>query len=408
MTAKIMIVDDEIDISELIELQFIDQIESGKYDFIFAKNGLVALELLIEHPDTEMVLTDINMAGMDGLTLLKEIHAKYPNIKTIVVSAYGDMGNIRAAMNYGAFDFLTKPMDKRDLQIVIEKTVQVVEEERKILEELELSQKEKYRSEMELKTAATIQKALFPKEFPNVSNMAFSSFFRSATEAGGDWYGFMSYEDRYLYILIGDVTGHGVPAALVTASASATCVLTEYLQSYSKLKNLEEDHLIPSLLMDCLNKNVFRVGSSKYLMTFFGGCIDLRTGMMHFSNAAHQFPLIVRKNGDSRVLLNANPRLGETENVSFTEGQFLLQPGDLLFLYTDGLIENENPEGQMWGESRLKRYLKSYHQLPVKTLVDNLVDDVFKFYDGHPFDDDVTILACQVLAPFPEQSGFTI
>jgi len=125
---KIMSVDDEPDMELLIRQKFRKKIKNGEYEFVFAENGLEALTKLIEHPDIGIILTDINMPEMDGLTLLTKINElKNPTLKTVIVSAYGDMENIRTAMNRGAFDFATKPIDFEDLEITIKKTIQKVE-----------------------------------------------------------------------------------------------------------------------------------------------------------------------------------------------------------------------------------------------------------------------------------------
>jgi two-component system, NtrC family, sensor kinase len=126
MNAKILIVDDEPDLKELIAQKFGRNIRQGEFQFIFASNGIEALEKVRDNPDVDLVLTDLNMPQMDGLTLLLKLKTIKPILKTIVVSAYGDMENIRMAMNAGAYDFLTKPLDLQDLEITIQKTMQEV------------------------------------------------------------------------------------------------------------------------------------------------------------------------------------------------------------------------------------------------------------------------------------------
>src|SRR5680860_744416 len=122
--AKILVVDDEADLEVLIKQKFRKKIREKEYEFLFAENGKVALEKLIEEPDVDIVLSDINMPEMDGLTLLSKISELRPLLKSVIVSAYGDMENIRTAMNRGAFDFVTKPINFQDLTITIDKTIQ--------------------------------------------------------------------------------------------------------------------------------------------------------------------------------------------------------------------------------------------------------------------------------------------
>lgn len=124
--AKILVADDEMDLETLIRQKFRKQIRDEKYEFIFAMNGNDALEKLKQHPDINLVLSDINMPEMDGLTLLSVLNESNPMLKTVMVSAYGDMDNIRIAMNHGAFDFVCKPVNFEDLELTIEKTLQHV------------------------------------------------------------------------------------------------------------------------------------------------------------------------------------------------------------------------------------------------------------------------------------------
>ena len=120
---QILTVDDEPDLEPLILGRMRRQIRSGQYRFLFAKNGVQALEVLKEHQDVDIVISDINMPEMDGLTLLDQIRKVDPNIRAIIVSAYGDMKNIRTAMRRGAVDFITKPINFEDFEETIERTV---------------------------------------------------------------------------------------------------------------------------------------------------------------------------------------------------------------------------------------------------------------------------------------------
>lgn len=134
MKAKILVVDDESDLELLIKQKFRRQIREGKYEFVFAQNGVEALQQLQTHPDIDIVLSDINMPEMDGLTLLVKLSELNPIVKAVIVSAYGDMDNIRMAMNRGAFDFLCKPIQFDDLEVTMQKTLQYVAQLRDTLQ----------------------------------------------------------------------------------------------------------------------------------------------------------------------------------------------------------------------------------------------------------------------------------
>ena len=127
MTATILFVDDEPDLEPLVLQKFRNQIRDGSVSFMFARDGLEALQSIARHPHVDLVVSDINMPRMDGLSLLAKLQEAEDKKSTIIVSAYGDMSNIRTAMNRGAFDFLTKPIDFGDLEMTIDKTIRHVE-----------------------------------------------------------------------------------------------------------------------------------------------------------------------------------------------------------------------------------------------------------------------------------------
>ena len=127
MTAQILVVDDEPDLEALVLQKFRHQIRDGTISFLFAHDGVEALAALKAHGAVDLVVTDINMPRMDGLSLLQKLQESEESISTIIVSAYGDMTNIRTAMNRGAFDFLTKPIDFLDLETTIAKTIRHIE-----------------------------------------------------------------------------------------------------------------------------------------------------------------------------------------------------------------------------------------------------------------------------------------
>ncbi|MBL7860880.1 MAG: response regulator [Cyclobacteriaceae bacterium] len=132
--AKILVADDEADLEVLIKQKFRQKIREREYEFVFAINGKEALDKLQQHPDVDIVLSDINMPEMDGLTLLSRLQEGSPLVKAVIISAYGDMDNIRTAMNRGAFDFITKPINFDDLSLTMEKTLKQVLQTRQTLQ----------------------------------------------------------------------------------------------------------------------------------------------------------------------------------------------------------------------------------------------------------------------------------
>lgn len=141
MAVKVLVVDDEVDLQELVKRKFRREIRRGEFEFQFANDGSEALEKVRADPDIELVLSDINMPGMDGLTLLEHLGDYEDHLRTIIVSAYGDMENIRTAMNRGAFDFVTKPIDFQDLTITMKKTIDQLDVLKEAIEDRMLAER---------------------------------------------------------------------------------------------------------------------------------------------------------------------------------------------------------------------------------------------------------------------------
>jgi len=383
MKAKIMVVDDEVDLEPLIRQKFRRQIRDGVYDFVFAHNGLEALAKMIEEPEIRLVLSDINMPEMDGLTLLTKLkELKSPWLKTVIVSAYGDMENIRTAMNRGAFDFLTKPISFDDLEITINKTLEEINT-------LWLSQQEHDQLisiQQDLQTAHEIQQAILPKTFPPFPELKEFSIYASMTaakEVGGDFFDFFMIDNTRLGFVIGDVSGKGVTAAIFMA-VSRTLIRATGLKGISAVE-----------CMNYVNKLLCNESVSCMFVTVFYGILDTTNGEIEYVNAGHNPPYIVSGSQVSKVAMTDGTILGCLDDFIYRSGKTKLNPGDLLFLYTDGVTEAFNTAEQMYGEDRLENFLLAHHGQPIQEVVKGSVCDVMAFSAGVPQSDDITLLAIQ-------------
>lgn len=247
----------------------------------------------------------------------------------------------------------------------------------------------KLRMENELKTAAAVQRTLFPKEMPDCPEMDLASAYQLASETGGDWFGFMRGAHRQFYILIGDVTGHGTPAALIAAGIHSACnVIQNDIQT-------RKHNITPSNLMGIFNNLIYKTGYPDFLMTFFIASIDLDSGMMEYCNAGHNFPLVFKSTHEFRHLLNCNQRLGAKADLVFSQGQKQLENGDSIIFFTDGIIENCNPLGLPFSEKSLIRSWKKVSSLKMKDKINDLMTDFHEHIQNRALDDDVTVVACQ-------------
>ena len=214
---KILVVDDEPDLQMLMLQKFRRKVKAKEYEFLFAENGSEALDMVSSNSDVSLILSDINMPKMDGLTLLDELQSLQRNdLRTVIVSAYGDMDNIRTAMNRGAYDFVTKPIDFKDLETTIEKTLTEID---KFIRSKEMEQQlESLNRDLDM--AARIQQKILHQEFPVFpDDKRFDIFAKmiAAKHVGGDFYDFFKFDDDRLAFFIGDVGGKGVHAAFYMA-----------------------------------------------------------------------------------------------------------------------------------------------------------------------------------------------
>ena len=377
-----MVVDDEIDLEPLMLGKFRKQIRTGEYDFVFAHNGLEALAKLIEYPDIGIILSDINMPEMDGLTLLTKLkELKNPSLKTVIVSAYGDMDNIRTAMNRGAFDFVTKPINFDDLEITINKTLEEI-----IIQRMALMEHDQLVSiRHDLNVAREIQQGILPKTFPPFPHRTDFEIFASMTaakEVGGDFYDFFMIDPDRLGFVIGDVSGKGIPAAIFMA-VSRTLIRATGLKGMPAGECL---HYANNLLC---NESV-----SCMFVTVFYGIMNMKSGELEYANAGHNPPYILKSNGDLELVPSTGDIiLGCFEEQPFQSAKVQLSPGDEILLFTDGVTEAFNKANEVYGEDRLESLLKTMKGFSAGQMVNVIVDDVNTYAHGVAQSDDITLLA---------------
>lgn len=381
MAIKILSVDDEQDLESLLTQYFRRKIRKGEYEFSFAHNGLEALKLILEHPDFDIILSDINMPEMDGLTLLTKINEmRNPAMKCIMVSAYGDMDNIRTAMNHGAFDFAMKPIDMEDLERTIQKAVEQISFIKKA--QAEHSQLEEI--QYDLNVAREIQQSILPKVFPAFPESAPFDIYatmNAAKAVGGDFYDFFMVDEHHLGFTIADVSDKGVPAAIFMA-ISRTVIRATALRQHSPATCLSESN---NLLCNESVNGMF--------VTVFYAILNIHTGDVVYSNGGHNRPVWIRKGGTAEMLpVTGNMALGVMPGLPYNERTIHLEPGDSLFLYTDGISEAMNPKGELFGDARL---IETCSKAPVsaKAMIGRMEQHVGAFVDGATQYDDMTMLS---------------
>ena len=378
MPVEILVVDDEPDLALLIRQKFRKRIRENEWKFHFAHNGFEALEALNEHPDISLMLTDINMPGMDGLALLDRIADLDLTLKSVVVSAYGDMSNIRVAMNRGAFDFITKPVDFDDLEITIRKTLREVFAYRDALK----SQNQLVELQRELSVARRIQEAFIPEHSFSRDAASLGGYLEPAREVGGDFYDFFMLDDRRLGLVIGDVSGKGVSAALFMA-------ITRSLLHATALKGDP-----PHECLSFVNRLLYPQSLAEVFVTALYGILDIDTGAFTYTTAGHFPPIRIDRQGHVESL----PRipgvaLAMTANFDYASQTVQLQAGDGLFFFTDGATEAARSSGEQFSDDRLVETLEKTGGFTALERIGAVVQDIEEFVKGALQSDDITLLA---------------
>ena len=388
MAVKILSVDDELDLEILLTQYFRRKIRKGEYEFSFAHNGLEALKMMLEKKDFDIILSDMNMPEMDGITLLTKINEmRNPALKCIMVSAYGDMGNIRSAMNNGAFDFATKPIDLDDLSRTIEKAIEEIEFVRK--SQQEHTQLVSIKSD--LAVAGEIQQAILPQRFPPIEEMAdmvdLFATMTPAKEVGGDFFDFFKIDEKRLGFVIADVSGKGVPASIFMA-------VSRTLLRATGMRGIDTNECL-----NYVNNMLCHESIDSMFVTVFYGIYNTETGLVEYTNAGHNPPYVVRADGTVDALpMSENIVAGMFDDFTFTQSTLQLDKGDMLVLFTDGVTEAFNTSGEMFDEKGLETTLenkgagKSSHDI-----CQEILKDVNDFSGKEPQSDDITLMAIRRL-----------
>ena len=384
---KILSVDDELDLELLLTQYFRRKIRKGEYEFVFAHNGLEALTMMLRHPDIEIVLSDINMPEMDGLTLLARINEmRNPALRVIMVSAYGDMGNIRQAMNNGAFDFATKPIDLDDLSVTIEKAIKQIEYIRQT--QREHAQLEDLKGD--LAVAGEIQQAILPRVFPpfpeNIDVMDLAALMTPAKDVGGDFYDFFRIDPEHIGVVMADVSGKGIPAAIFMAV------------SRTLIRAIGTQGLTPEECINKANELLCMESANNMFVTVFYGIYNVKAGELRYCNGGHNAPCIIHSDGRTELMkVEPNFIVGALGGMTYKGEKTTLEKGETLLLYTDGVTEAVNPSMEEYGEQRMIDTLSTQTAHTCRETIDGLLQNVRDFAGEAEQSDDITILALKRL-----------
>ncbi|MBA4406158.1 hypothetical protein C0389_02670 [bacterium] len=376
---KILVVDDEPDLELLINQKFRKEIKENKYNFIFASNGVRALEKLKEDNDIELVLTDINMPEMDGLTLLSKIkELNNPLLHSVIVSAYGDLLNIRTAMNGGAYDFVVKPIDLTDLDITIKKALENLSTFKKALK----ARDELIAVRMELEEARTLQLSMLPKTIPQVNERDIAVYMNTASEVGGDYYDFSQKKDGSLNIAVGDATGHGMRAGIMVA-----IMKTLFISDSNGLDLVN--------FFDVSNKTIKTLNLGRMMMAFT--MLNIKKNRVQFVNAGMP-PIFFYKKSVRNLTEYKNHYmpLGAMSESSFQITEFELNSGDAILILSDGLPELFNEGKEYFSYERLQSEFLNVAEQSSEEIVQYFKTSAFKWSGKNDPIDDITFIVVKI------------
>lgn len=379
---KILVVDDEPDLQMLMLQKFRHKVKTKEYEFLFAENGSEALESLKLNKDVSLILSDINMPRMDGLTLLNELQQlDRPDLKTVMVSAYGDMENIRTAMNRGAYDFVTKPIDFKDMETTIEKSFHEIE---RIFRSLDV-EKQLEAINFDLDMASRIQQKMLHQDFPVFSDDDRFEVYANmiaAKHVGGDFFDFLKFDEDHFAFFIGDVAGKGMPAAIYMAVCK------------TMLKAIASEVSDPAECINKVNNMLIPESDIATFVTVFFGILNVKTGELNYCNGGHNLPYIASAEGEVTEIADVGGLLlGKFENAPYQKGTVKLSPGDTIVTFTDGVTEAENESSDFFDEERVVNYLKKSGARSLDSQVKGLFLEVMKFAGSATQSDDITVLS---------------
>ena len=376
-TKKILVVDDEPDLEPLVLQRMRRNIRRGEYEFVFAHDGIEALEMLMADKEIDLVVSDINMPRMDGLTLLQQIQEVTPDIRAIIISAYGDMENIRTAMNRGAFDFVTKPLDFQDLRLTIQRTLQHLDEWRDALQ----SRDKLVALQNELDVANNIQQSVLPASFPLSDQYEIYGSMQPARNVGGDFFDVQILRGGKIGLAIADVSDKGMPAALFMMS------------SRMLLKGAGQRFENPGEALAEVNDLLDAENEASMFVTLFYAIYNPENSEFHYANGGHNEPIVVHPDGRTTIISpTGGTALGILPGLEYRESVLKLESGDTVILYTDGITEAFNAEGELFGMDRLRQVFQDRQPTTAQEASAMVFDAVNEFAGDEPQSDDQACL----------------
>jgi len=390
MPSRILIADDTP-----VNLKILSSILAAEgHTPLLATNGQETLDLARrEAPD--LILLDIMMPGKDGYAVCAELKADpaLAEIPVIFLSALQQTADKVRGLELGAVDYVAKPFDRAEVVARINTQLRLRQLTRSLLQANAELQERQGRLEEDLRAAADIQRALLPREGLSLPGVSLAWRFAPCDAVGGDLFGALVLDERSLGFYILDVSGHGVPSAMLTVSAAQSLAPGGGIVCSREPGSLLARAVPPAEVLSALDREYPFERFERYF-TISYLVLEVGAGLLRYSSAAHPAPLLVRPDGTLRELAEGGPILGAGLGpAAFEEGQRQLQAGERVFLYTDGIPEFEGPGGQLFGRDPFCRVLQETASLSLETACERVVTALRGFGGARVPNDDVSLLA---------------
>jgi sigma-B regulation protein RsbU (phosphoserine phosphatase) len=392
MSEIILVIDDSEQNLELLECILT---EKG-YWVLAADCAEKALEQMLEvQPD--LILLDIMMPGIDGFELCKRFkqQERTAEIPVIFLSGMDSPHDKVHGLELGAVDYITKPFDSGEVLARVDTQLRL----RRLTNSLQLANEalsvKQKELERDLRAAALIQQALVPRTAPDVSGLMFAWHFNPCEQIGGDLFNILPLTATEIALYVLDVSGHGVPSAMVTFSiAQALTPETGFTLQLNADEQLDGKVTPPRRLMELLEIE-FPIERFDRYFTISYLLLNIETGHIRYSNAGHPPPVLLRKNGKRQLLSAGGPPIGLGLSGDFCEGEAQLEPNDRLYLYTDGVTEYCNADGSMYGIERFYHSLSESRTEPLGQACDHVLQAAHDFAPGIKQQDDLILFGVE-------------
>ena len=350
------------------------------------KLGLIGTEIAVSNVNQDIIKNVLLQMAATAITLiicmilmLYVIHRRYISRVTALEKKVQEYAKEKDA---GLSDKIeTYIIGNDEISLLSAQIANMIRDLDSHIKHTQLMTAEQERIGTELKVATSIQSDMMPTDFPSSSDFDIYATMTPAKEVGGDFYDFFMVDDDHIALVIADVSGKGIPAALFMTISKIL------------IRNSTEPGLAPSKILEDVNKQLCENNTAGLFVTVWLGILTVSTGELIFANAGHEYPALKRAQGEYELLRAENcPPLSVMDDMTFTDDTIKLRPGDDLFLYTDGFPEAKNPHGSRLGTDRMLSLLNTYSDFSPSEMLKTLGDKINEFDDTADLFDDVTMM----------------